>query len=363
VQQLVDHLAAFAPLELAAEWDNVGLILGDASSQVERVMTCLTITTAVVEEAIARRADLVVSHHPVLFTAVKTLTTATAEGRLLLPLLRQGVAVYSPHTAFDNCVGGINDGLAARLGLQNVRPLRPRQSKQYKLIVFVPETDLASVSDALFAQGAGRIGNYERCSHRTSGIGTFTGNDNANPSVGEKGIREEVREWRLEVVVPEGSLTTVVRAMQAAHSYEEPAYDVIELAPKTSGGEGRVGDVFGSQTLAETAVHLKEILQANCVQIIGDASKPLKRVAIACGAAGEFLSDAIRANADVFVTGEMRFHHALAAEAAGVAVILTGHYASERPAVEDLAAMLSAKFPNTEVWVSQAERDPIANII
>src|SRR5262249_47917895 len=153
----------------------------------------------------------------------KRLTTTTSDGRLLWQLARAGVAVYSPHTAFDNCAGGINDILARRLGLAEVRPLRPFPRRQFKIVVFVPDADLAKVSDALFQAGAGVIGQYSQCSYRLAGTGTFFGSDSTNPTVGQKGRREEVSEWRLEVVCPEGRLDAALSAMRQVHSYEEPA--------------------------------------------------------------------------------------------------------------------------------------------
>jgi dinuclear metal center YbgI/SA1388 family protein len=363
VADLAGFLERFAPTRTAADWDNVGLLLGDAAAPADRILTCLTVTAAVVEESVAERVQLIVSHHPVLFRAVKKLTGHTPDGRLLLPLLQAGIAVHSPHTAFDNCSGGINDSLAAKLGLSDVRPLRPgAPAKQYKLVVFVPDADLAKVSDALFAAGAGRIGQYEQCSYRMNGTGTFFGGDATNPTIGQKGRREEVVEWRLEVVVPEANLGPTLCAMRAAHSYEEPAFDVYPLHLRetvATHGEGRIGDVTAT-TLGELARRAKDRLGANGVQIVGDSRRVVRRVAIACGAAGEFLTDAIRAKADVFVTGEIRFHEALAAEAANVGLILPGHYATERPAVEELAERLAREFPTATVWASRRERDPIA---
>ena len=213
--------------ESAAEWDNVGLLLGELADPAERIMTCLTITPDVVEEAVRERANLIVSHHPILFRGAKRLTSETSDGRVVLPLARAGVAVYSPHTAFDNCVGGINDILCRRLGILTGMPLRPRDGqRQCKLVVFVPDADLKKVSDALFAAGAGRIGEYTECSFRLAGTGTFFATDATNPTVGQKGRREEVAEWRFEVVVPERMVASVVAAMRKAHSYEEPAFDV-----------------------------------------------------------------------------------------------------------------------------------------
>ncbi|MCZ2344349.1 MAG: Nif3-like dinuclear metal center hexameric protein [Bacteroidales bacterium] len=363
IADVCQFLNRFAPPETAADWDNVGLLAGDTTSSVERVMTCLTITRSVVEEALTERVALVVSHHPILFRGVKQLTPHTPDGRLLLPLLRAGVAVYSPHTAFDNCPGGINDGLCARLGLTAVEPLRPREVRECKLTVFVPESDREPVSDALFAAGAGVIGEYEQCSFRVPGTGSFFGRDSTHPTLGQKGRREEVAELRLEVIVPEARLPAALAAMRAAHSYEEPAFDVYPLRPRPGTmGEGRIGTLASPRTLGEFAQHTRQQLSASSVQVIGDSAKLVTRVALACGAAGEFLRDAIRAGADLFLTGEMRFHDGLTAQDADVGVVLPGHYATERPGVEDLAHRLAAEFPDVAVWASRRETDPLWSV-
>jgi dinuclear metal center YbgI/SA1388 family protein len=361
VADLVHVLEEIAPLELAAEWDNVGLLLGDAAGPVRRVMTCLTVTPESAAEAVAASAELVVSHHPVLFRPAKRFTAATAEGRTLLTLLRAGVAVYSPHTAFDNATGGINDLLARRLDLRQVGPLRTADApRQCKIVVFVPDADLGRVSDALFAAGAGCIGQYRECSFRLAGTGTFFGSEATNPTIGQKGRREEVQEWRLEALCPEALVNRAVAAMRQAHSYEEPAYDVYPLRPAaTRTGAGRIGQLPQPLTLADCARHVKTVLEAASVQTVGAADRPIARVAIACGAAGEFIGDAVRAQADVLLTGEVRFHDCLAAEAQGLALILPGHFATERCGVEELAQRLQQRFPALEVWASRRERDPV----
>ncbi len=360
IAEFAAHLERFAPSHTAADWDNVGLLLGDPVDTVERVMTCLTLTPDVVGEAVRERVNLIVSHHPILFRAVKKLTASTPDGKIALPLIRAGIAVYSPHTAFDNCAGGINDSLCRALGITDPAPLRPREAgKQCKLVVFVPDSDLARVQAAVFATGAGKIGEYNECSFRLSGKGTFFATDATNPTVGQKGRREDVDEWRLEVVVPERSVAAVIAAMRKAHSYEEPAFDVYPLKPGTAGGEGRVGNLKEPTTLDKLAKRAKKALNAASVQTVGDLSRTVQRVAIACGAAGEYLSDSIRGNADVFLTGELRFHDALTARAAGLGVILPGHYATERPAVEMLAGILAANWPDVAVWASRVERDPL----
>jgi dinuclear metal center YbgI/SA1388 family protein len=361
VAAVIAFLEEFAPPALAASWDNVGLLLGHRDARVKRIMTCLTVTPESAAEAVEAKAQLIVTHHPILFRPVKRLTTANPEGRMLLSLARAGVAVYSPHTAFDNTHGGINDAIARRLGLTDVAPLRRGEGpRSCKVVVFVPDKDLARVSDAMFAAGAGHIGEYSQCSFRLAGTGTFFGSDASNPTVGRKGQREDVSEWRLEVVCPESSVEAVVAAMRKAHSYEEPAYDVYPLRPATSGlGEGRIGHLSKSAPLGEFARRVKTALGAALVQTVGDAAASVERVAIVCGAGGELLHDAARARADVFLTGEMRFHDYLAAQSQGLALVLPGHYATERFAVEELAGRLQGQWKDVQVWASRRERDPV----
>jgi dinuclear metal center YbgI/SA1388 family protein len=362
VADVVNFLEQFAPPTLAADWDNVGLLLGDRAAEVRRVVTCLTVTPEVVAEAVESGVQLIVSHHPVLFRPVQRLTTATPEGRMLLALIRTGVSVYSPHTAFDNAPGGINEALARRLGLIETGPLRRRDGpRQCKVVVFVPDSDLARVSDALFAAGAGHIGQYSQCSFRLAGTGTFFGSDVTNPTLGQKGRREEVREWRLEAICPEASVESVITAMRKAHSYEEPAHDVYPLRPAPAlTGEGRLGRLPRPTLLAELGQTVKAALAASQVQMVGDPSRPVEWVAVVCGAGGEFLADAVRSRAHVLLTGEMRFHDYLAAQAQGLALVLPGHYATERFGVEELAVHLQERWPDLQVWASRRERDPVA---
>lgn len=361
VADVTAWLDRFAPPRLAAEWDNTGLIVGDPSVEVRKIMMCLTVTPDSAGEAVEAGAQLIVSHHPMMFRPIKTITTTKTEGAMLWNLARAGVAVYSPHTAFDNTRGGINDAIADGLGLTGVRPLRPQPAvEECKIVVFVPESDLAAVSDALFAAGAGIIGEYRECSYRVAGVGTFFGSEDTNPTIGQKGRREEAPELRLEVVCPLSKKSQAVAAMCAAHSYEEPAYDVYMLHSRPgSDGEGRIGELPAAITLRAVARSAKKSLNAVRVQIVGDLDRPVQTIAVACGAAGEFFRDAVRCKADVFLTGEMRFHDYLAAESAGVALVLPGHYATERPAVEMLAQKLHDAWDGVTCWASESEHDPV----
>jgi dinuclear metal center YbgI/SA1388 family protein len=362
----VSHwLEGFAPRRLAEAWDNVGLLWGDPRAGVSRIMTCLTVTPATASEAIGGGAELIVSHHPVLFRAVKQVRADHRESGILWSLARAGVAIISPHTSFDNTAGGINDGLALRLGLRDVQPLRPSSpAPTFKVVVFTPRTDREAVLAAAFAAGAGRIGAYDECSFTSMGRGTFFGNESegANPTIGEAGRRETVREQRIELLCPADRLASVLDAIRSEHSYEEPAIDVYPLHPVPTRhveGAGRLGRLPEVVTLQAFATQVANTLSAPGLQVVGSRERTIERVAIVCGAGDDFLGDAAGADADVLLTGEARFHRALEAEALGVALIVAGHHATERPGVEDLADRLAQAFPTLHVWASRREVDPL----
>jgi dinuclear metal center YbgI/SA1388 family protein len=361
ISGIIDFLKEFAPLALAAPWDNVGLLLGDEAAPLRGIMTCLTLTPEVAREAVESGANLVVTHHPILFHAIKHLTVATVEGRMLLELASAGVAVYSPHTAFDNCAGGINDIIARRLDLADCTPLQDQEGlPQFKIVIFVPDQDLTKVADALFAAGAGHIGQYSQCGFRSAGTGTFFGSDATHPVVGVRGRREEVSEWRLEAICPEAALAGALAAMRGAHSYEEPAYDVYPLrAEPKRYGIGRLGILPQAIPLQALGQKVKALLAANCVQLVGDSNRPVRRVAIVCGAGGDYVNAAVAKQADVLLTGEARFHQVLAAKNQGLALLLPGHYATERCGIEELAKRLQRQFAGIPIWPSRAEADPL----
>lgn len=360
VQAVAGWLERFAPSRLAESWDNVGLLLGDPATPVARVMTCLTVTSATVAEAVAERADLILSHHPILFKPAKTLRADRTEGGLIWSLARAGIAVASPHTAFDGTAGGINEILADKLGLTDVRPLRSGPVRtSLKVVVFTPEADRDRVLDAAFSAGAGRIGAYKECSFATAGQGTFHGDATTNPTIGQPGQRETVAEWKLEMICVESRLAAVVRAIRAAHSYEEPAIDVIPIQlAMDEMGAGRVGRLAKAVPLGTLASRVASLLEATGLQYAGDPEQNVQTVAIACGAGDDFLGDAARAGAEVLLTGEARFHRALEAEGRGIGLIAAGHHATERPGVEALAALVQTEFPALHVWASRHERDP-----
>jgi dinuclear metal center YbgI/SA1388 family protein len=362
---LVAFFRRFAPPDLAEEWDNVGLLVGDRNRDVARILTCLTLTPDVAREAIDERASLVVTHHPVLFRPVKRLTADDPQGKMLLALIAAGVAVYSPHTSYDSADAGINEQLSRMLGLENTAPLRPIPTEtRCKIVSFVPRESLAAVQEALWSAGAGTIGEYSKCSFTIDGGGTFFGSKGAHPALGQAERLEQVAEARLEVVCPERLVSDAISRLRSAHPYEEPAFDIYPLRGEASNrGAGRVGDLPAPAgkpaRLADLLEQVKSRLKIPQVQFVGDPDRPVSRVGICCGSGAELLSAAIAQRCDVFFTGEARFHSCLEARAAGIALVLAGHYATERPAMEHLAQILGQEFTGVTAWASRVERDPV----
>jgi dinuclear metal center YbgI/SA1388 family protein len=361
VSDVTQWLQRGSPPRLAEEWDNVGLLVGDPAAECRRVLTCLTLTPDVAAEAVETGCQLVVTHHPLPFKPVKRIVSTDTTGRTLLALIRAGVAVFSGHTAYDSAAGGANDQLAAELGLTNVTPLQPAQSVAVcKLVCFVPTVHLPAVQTAVWNAGAGVIGEYSLCSFNIEGTGTFFPSDKANPAIGTPGRHERVAEVRFEVDVPKSRLGDVVTALRSSHPYEEPAYDIYDLASEPEEiGSGRIGRLPAPLSLPVFCERVKAAVSVATLQVTGDPAAEIESVAVACGSGGEFLADAIRRQADALVTGEARFHTALEARDAGVSLVLTGHYASERPAMEILAVRLAAAFPGMTVSPSQVESDPL----
>jgi hypothetical protein len=248
-----------------------------------------------------------------------------------------------------------------------LRPPTAAAARSFKVVVFTPEAERESVSSAAFEAGAGRIGAYEECSFASPGEGTFFGTESANPAIGERGKRETVLELRLELICSSTKLAAVLAAIRASHSYEEPAIDVYplhELGPASSVplGAGRIGRLAEPRSLGDFAAAVAQALGISGVGMAGDRARRVERVAIACGAGDDFLKDAARAGADALLTGEARFHRGIEAETAGIGLLVAGHYATERPGVEHLAALFASAFPNLIVWPSRSERDAFCRV-
>ena len=301
--------------------------------------------------------DAIIAYHPPIFDAIKRLTA----GSLVFDAIRRGVAIYSPHTALDVAEGGTNDVLCDILDLHDRSPLRLAETKasQYKLVTFVPEEHLERVSRAVFDAGAGRIGNYIACSFRSGGTGTFFGEEGTNPAVGQSGRLEQSAEIRIETVVPIARVTQVIRALKQSHPYEEPAFDLQQLAATPEGvGIGRIGRFREPIERGELLDRLKSGLGINYLLIAGPLTGKASRAAVCAGACGDLLNDALAQKADVYVTGEMRHHDALRAAGAGMTVICTLHSNSERAALSRLKERLNKALPGLEYHLSKIDQDP-----
>lgn len=361
--EVLAELEKIAPLDLAEPWDNVGLLLGDRSAAISRAMLTIDYTDDVAAEARAAGCDFILSYHPVIFEGHKRITSDRST-RLLFDAIRDGIAIYSPHTALDAAEGGTNDVLADTLSLTGRRPLRYRESKptHYKLVTFVPPDSVDRVADALFAAGAGSIGaigNYTHCSFRSPGTGTFKGNQDSSPAVGESGKFERVEEIRLEVILEKSHSQTAVEALRKVHPYEEVAFDLQMLAPLTvPAGIGRVGRLPSDITLEMAANLLKRSLGVDHLLLAGEKDTMVKTVAICAGAGGELVKDVLASKADLYITGELRHHSVLELQRAGINVICTLHSNSERLALSHLARRLSESLSGIEFTLSQRDRDP-----
>ncbi len=365
LSEVVDLLHGWYPPATADAWDAVGLVAGDpAGDEVTRVLLAVDPAPAVADEAAAWGADLLVVHHPLFLKGVHGVAATTPKGRTLHTLTRAGCALLTAHTNADQATGGVSEAMASALGLTGVVPLLPAPAEPTdKLTVYVPTTDADRVREALAAAGAGRIGDYEHASFSSTGRGRFRPLAGASPTVGEVGRAEVVDEERVEVVLARGLRSTVVAAMLAAHPYEEPAYDVVELGDPgdATTGIGRIGDIEPA-TLRELAERASTALPttAQGVRVAGDPDRVIRRVAL-CGGAGDFLLDAVRAtDADVYVTSDLRHHPASEfREHDGPALVDVSHWAAEwtwLPVVRDrLAAALG---DTVEIRVSTLCTDP-----
>ncbi len=334
IEQIIE---AWAPRWTAWERDNVGLQVGDRRRDVSRILVALDITDRVVDEARTQRAGLIVSHHPLLFRPPSSVTASNEIGRIVLKLAESKIAAYAAHTNLDSANDGVNFVLAKSLGLKNVRFLAPLGETLAKIAVFVPRDAVDRVADALSSSGAGVIGEYTSCSFRTEGKGTFRGSRRSRPAVGRAGVLEKVDEVRLEMLVPRANVDAAIAAVKKAHPYEEVAYDVYPLSNESLNfGMGAVGELAAGVSLRSFLNRTKRVLSAAALRYSGDPGSRIKRVAVCGGSGSELLATAIAAEADVFITADVRYHMYHAAEGR-IALVDAGHWETEHLILQPLA--------------------------
>ncbi len=360
--EVLQVLEELAPLECAEEWDRVGLLLEPApEGSLSRLFLAVDLTGPVLEEALERKAGMILAYHPPLFHPLESLCWSRPGERILLRALQAGIPLYSPHTALDSAPGGVNDWLARGLGPGRVQPLLPcRGRREFKLVTFVPPGQADALRAALARAGAGVIGDYRECSFNLEGTGTFFGGPETSPVLGEKGRLEKVAEVRLEMVFPPSLLPVIARVLAENHPYEEPAWDIypLERKPLEGSGQGRLV-VLDRPVRPSTLVRrIKKHLGIGRLSAAFPAGlEMVDRVALCAGAGKEVLKD--QDSAQVVWTGEMSHHAVLAHLAAGRGVILCGHTETERGYLPVLAERIAERLPGLEVLVSRVDRPPL----
>jgi dinuclear metal center YbgI/SA1388 family protein len=359
IKDIIAAIEAFAPPALQESYDNAGLITGDREMEAKGVLICLDSTEQVIEEAIQRGCNMVLAHHPIVFSGIKKLTGADYIQRVLIKAIRNNIAIYAAHTNLDNVHTGVNAKIAEKLGLEHTRILSPKKGILKRLITFAPEEFAEKVKKALFDAGAGKIGEYDECSFNTIGKGTFRPSENANPFSGEAGKRSEDKEVKIETVYPFYIESKVLGALWDNHPYEEVAYDIIPLENRHQLiGSGMVGTLKVPMDEQNFLKFLKSSMNTHLVRHTAFTGRPISKVAV-CGGSGSFLlKEAIASGVDVFVTADFKYHQFFDAEGK-IMVADIGHYESEQFTTEIFYDLLKEKFPTFAVCLSETNTNPI----
>ena len=364
LSDVVGMLHKLCPSTLAEDWDNVGLQVGDPSTTINKILVCLDAEELAVETARNQGAQLIIAHHPLIFRPLKRISPTDTTGKVLFSAIQNNIAIASAHTNLDRAADGLNDWLAATLELAAAVPLeKPATNNFSKIVVYVPAGHETDVMTALFSAGAGSIGDYDQCSFRVAGTGSFRGATTTAPFIGAPGEFEETGEYRLETIVPRVGITKAVEALVKAHPYEEVAYDIIPLANTDSSvGLGRIGHLATPLALEAFAGRVKALLGSEALRMVGDPTQKISKVAV-CGGSGMCVyNEAVRQGADCLVTGDIKFHEAQRARNDGVALIDAGHFPTERIMVSELSNRLRQLFEQRELTIEviemTAEQDP-----
>ncbi|MFY7963706.1 MAG: Nif3-like dinuclear metal center hexameric protein [Chitinophagaceae bacterium] len=363
IAEIITPLEKFAPTFYQESYDNCGLLTGNSNWKCSGVICTLDVTEAVVLEAKEKGCNLIVAHHPIIFGGLKKITGKNYVEQTVIAAIKNDIAIYAIHTNLDNVINGVNNKIADKLGLINRRILAPKQNLLSKLFVFVPENAVEKVKEAIFDAGAGHIANYSECSFSSQGIGTFKGNENSNPTIGEPMIRSTISEVKIEVILPNYLQHYVVAKMIEAHPYEEVAYDIVSLNNHYQQvGSGLIGDLELGVGELEFLQLLKKQFGLQVIKHTKFLNKPIKKVAL-CGGAGSFFTkNAIAAKADIYITSDIKYHEFFDAENK-IVIADIGHWESEQFTVELLMEILQSKSPTFAVLKSEVKSNPVEYFI
>lgn len=359
LKKIISIIEEFAPLSLQESYDNAGLIVGNDNDEISGILICLDSTEAIINEAIATNCNLIIAHHPIVFSGLKKLNGKTYIERTIIKAIKNNISIYAAHTNLDNAFNGVSFKMAEKLGLKNCSVLAPKSLLLKKIVTYCPVDYAETVRNALFENGAGSIGNYSACSFNLEGIGTFKGNENSTPFVGKQGQLHHENEVKIETIIPEYQLNKAISAMIKAHPYEEVAYDIYPLENKwESRGSGIIGELMEAEDEHLFLKKIKTVLQTKCIRHTSLLNKKIKRVAL-CGGAGSFLlPNAINASADIFITADFKYHQFFDADNQ-IIIADIGHYESEQYTSELFYEILTKKIPNFAVRLSEKNTNPI----
>lgn len=359
IKEVIGALERFAPLPLQDGFDNAGLQVGLTEAEATGALLCLDVTEAVVDEAVTLGFNLIVSHHPLIFKGYKSITGRDYIERCILKAIRNDIVIYSAHTNLDNAQGGVNYKIAEKIGLKNVHILEPKEECLLKLVTFVPSAQAEAVRKALFEAGCGCIGNYDSCSYNLEGEGTFRAREGANPFCGVIGELHWEREVRVETILPAFKKASVVKALLASHPYEEPAFDLYPLKNTwMQAGSGVIGELEEPETELDFLKRIKKTFEAGCLKHTRLSGRLIQKVAL-CGGAGAFLLPrAVSGKADVFLTGEVKYHDYFNYEN-DILIAEIGHYESEQYTKEIFYSLIQEMFPGLEVQMTRINTNPI----
>ncbi len=359
IKDITQYIESIAPPIYQESYDNAGLIVGNPNTECTGILLTLDSLEATIEEALEKNCNLIVAHHPIVFRGLKRLNGRNYVERIVIEAIKKDVAIYAAHTNLDNVQQGVNKKICDKLGILNPQILAPKKALLKKLYTFCPTDKVEELRAALFATGAGTIGEYDECSFNVEGTGTFRGNDSTNPYVGEKGKQHQEKETKLEIIFPIHLERKLISTLIKAHPYEEVAYDIVALEnihPRI--GSGMVGELEKPMDEMDFLKHLKETMQTGCVRYTNLRNRPVQKIAV-CGGAGSFLlRNAMAAKADVFVTADYKYHEFFDADGQ-IIIADIGHYESEQYTIELFKELLTEKFRNFATFSTQINTNPI----
>lgn len=359
LKTIIAEIERFAPLAYQESYDNCGLLTGHQNQDVSGAILCLDCTEAVVEEAIQKKCNLIIAHHPIIFSGLKKLNGKNYVERTIIKAIQNNIAIYACHTNLDNVKLGVNKKIANKIGLINTQILAPKKSLLKKLVTFVPATHLNQVQESLFNAGAGNIGNYDSCSFILEGIGSFRGNEHSTPFIGQKGKLSLEKETRLELIFEAVNEGQVILALKQHHPYEEVAYDIYQLENNYQNiGSGMVGELEQEITEKEFLERLKSVFMLKLIKHTPLLNKSIKKVAL-CGGSGSFLlKNAINSKSDIYISSDFKYHEFFDAENQ-ILIADIGHYESEQFTPEIFYEIISNKFPTFASYLTETNTNPV----